>query len=288
MNKKGRLIKDTITVNISDPHSGGNTALMMPKMFQGLNVNHTPFKVQLEIFDHFSRCAEQILELRKKKRVILVVNGDAIDGDHHGTHEVFTRNKSEQKQVHIDLFDFFMKKIKFNKGAGDLLYYTIGTEVHTSDVEHEIGEDLEAEPDTSGLYAHRALKLDINGRLCWWLHHGTTAGDGANLGNAHRNWIRNKYFNKLIAAKRIPDFVCTAHFHHPSWIDYTAGAGNDWKRVRGLITPSWQAPTRYGHRASKDKITYVGMWAQEIKADGTMPDPVPMMHEIDLSVPLMV
>ncbi|MBT6053155.1 MAG: hypothetical protein HOG49_40670 [Candidatus Scalindua sp.] len=286
-----RQIKDTLVLNFSDKHSGGNTALMMPEMFQGLNVNHTPFPIQLEIFEHYAYCAEVIKKMRKKKRIIMVENGDAVDGNHHGTHEVFTRNIQEQRSVHIDLVDWFMREIGFSKKNGDMLFYTLGTEIHTRDDEHIIGEYLGAVPHRRGdtlLYAHKALKLNINGRLFWWLHHGATAGDGANIGNAHKNWLKNKFWNKILAKEEIPDVISTGHVHHPNWYDYVAGVGNNWARIRGLITPSWQAPTRYGHRASKDKATWVGMWVQEVKADGQMPDPVPLMHKIDTSKPLLV
>src|SRR5688572_1329394 len=128
-------IADTLLVVLSDLHSGGSTALFPNRFWQFEHTNHTPTKQQQAMFEHFDKCAEHAKQQRKDKRLIVVHDGDAIEGVHHNSLQVLTYNTDEQMELHEDLMDHFLTRAEFDRKRGDKLYYVRGTESHTGDKE---------------------------------------------------------------------------------------------------------------------------------------------------------
>jgi len=82
---------DTIIVSLGDYHSGSNYALFVNRFWTGKNeMNRRPSVKQEQIRKQFELACEQIKKARKGKRLIVVHNGDAIDGDHHHSNDVCT------------------------------------------------------------------------------------------------------------------------------------------------------------------------------------------------------
>lgn len=259
--------KDTVQVVLSDTHSGSNYALFLPRQWEGIHTSHFPRSGQIEIRKEFERCAERIAQARKNKKVILVINGDAVDGDHHNSGDVCTTDIKEQADIHIELMTEFQKRIKWQRG--DELYYTKGTQTHTNEMEDYIGREMNAVP-SGQYYSWNFLELVVNGVTSWFVHHGPSAGKGANEGNSIRNWLRNIYYDAQKDGDGYPDIVYTGHVHNPTYDTFTLRDGMKFKQMHGIITPSWQMKTRYAWMkapVSKNKIG--GCW-QEIKADGTI------------------
>ena len=267
--------KDTVIVPISDLHSGGSTALFPKRFWQFQHTNHTPTDKQKLMFDHWVFCANEIKRARKGKRLIVIHNGDAIDGNHHNTFQVVTRQKSEQMDIHIDLMDYFLQTVGFDRRS-DQLYYVVGTEVHTNDSEHLIGEDLGAVP-CGDLFAWDELKLEVNGKRLWAVHHGPNPGNGANKGNTLRNWLKNNFFNQTSEGAPPPHYVFTGHYHDPCWSMFVARYKGEYHAIHGLISPSWQHKTRYAFRAAPMKKNKIGMQYVTITKEGLISDPVEML-----------
>ena len=257
---------DTLQVVLSDTHSGSNHALFLAREWRGQkNNSHIPGGGQIEIRKHFEKYAELVKQARKKKRVVLIINGDAIDGFHHGGGDVCSDNPKEQADIHIELMYEFEKRIGWQ--AGDEIYYTKGTEIHTMEWENYIGEQMNAVP-CGDFYAHELLQLEINGTLSWFVHHGASAGAGANEGNGLRNWLRNIYYDNLKDGLRVPDIVYTAHVHNPTYGSFVYRDGMKFKAMHGIILPSFQEKTRYAHMRAPVARNKIGGTYLEIKSDG--------------------
>ena len=256
-------------------HSGSTTALCLNKFWQGKHQNHTPTPKQRKIYGHFMACADYARQQRKGKRLIVVHDGDAIDGLHHGTQQVFTMNTEEQTEIHEDLMDTFLRRAKFNRKEGDKLFYVSGTEVHTGDSEDKIGKSMRSQKTEDGLYAFDHLEVEVNGRLVWFVHHGPKLGKGANEGNMMRNWLRDIYWTSQKYKTRPPDLVVTGHVHTPGYNTYVM----DFHVVHGLILPSWQAKTRYGYMVAPTERNEIGAAFVEIKADGEIRVPFILKQE---------
>ena len=264
--------KDILQVTVSDFHTGSNYALFVDRFWQGRKGNnHSPTSKQLRIREQFNIFLDDVKQARKGKAVKLVHNGDAIDGDHHNSADICSRNELEQAELHVELMNELQKRIGWR--AGDELYYTRGTQTHVHDYENYISEQMNAVYNGDSP-VFDLLKLRVNGRVTWYVHKGPNSGKGANEGNAVRNWLRNIYIDALKNGTEIPDNVYTAHFHSPTWSPFGARLkGFQFKTMNGVILPSWQMKTAYAHEVAPVDPNMIGGVMQEIKADGTITTP---------------
>lgn len=260
--------KDTTLLPISDTHVGGTTALF-PHFNElplgGWQFQHnrvTPSEKQNELALHWDYCADWVLQNRKE-RLIIVLNGDLIDGVHHNSLQLTTHVPHEQAEVFIWLMNRFLKRSGFSKNKGDLLYIVTGTESHTGDIEYKIGEEIGAEPHDH-LGAYDFLPLEINGKLFWFLHQGANVGKGPNKGDSIRNWLKAKYWELLEEKERIPDFVISSHYHQPFYNSYERPT----MTMHGMVTGSFQLKTRFGIKVAAAEREHIGMWPIEISGEG--------------------
>jgi predicted phosphodiesterase len=273
------MSKDVMLSVLSDMHSGSVHALFPNRFWEGKYQNYTPTEKNRRTWEHFRKCAEYARAARKDKRLLIVHNGDAIEGVHHASIDVVTRNKDEQAEIHIELMDWYMRKARFI--TDDKLYYVKGTECHVEDKEHEIGKDLGAQKTKEGLYAFDHLELEINGRLVWFVHHGKGRGSGANEGNALRNWMRDIYFDCQKLSIRPPDLVISGHTHTPAYNTHVVSRGNGYHVTHGIICPSWQSKTRFAYRVAPVEVNQIGAVFVEIRSDGEIRPPVIMTMDTE-------
>lgn len=274
--------KDTLIVCLSDMHSAGSTSLFPNHQMQFKSgTNHTPTREQVRMYQHWLTCADYVQTMREGKRVFIVHNGDAVDGRHHDSRQIVTYDPDEQRGIHCELMDTFMRACSFDRANDDRLYYVKGTEVHVGDQEDAIGEDLNAEPTRDGLHAFKVLDLDVNERLVRCLHHGKGKGDGPNEGNAERNWLRNIYDQSLKNKKRVPDLLITGHTHQPYYGNYCAMEGCNVRIVHGMILPSWQAKTRFALEKVPIAVNVIGAAFITITEDGDILRPTFLTMETE-------
>ena len=262
--------KDTLLIWLSDLHTGGTTALfphynqLKDGHWKFKHISYPPSSEQCRLFDHFDFCADEIAKQRKNKRIIIVHNGDAIDGRHHDSRQIITHDKEEQGAVHVWLMKYFFDKISFNKNKGDLLYYVSGTETHTTDYEYGIAQDLGAEQTPAGKDVFEFLPLEIAGKLIYAAHEGTSSGEGYTEGDAFRNSLKRLYWQCLSDKVRFPDLVVISHVHRPLYTSYV----HNYHTIHGMITPSWQIKTRFGNQIAPFQQNKIGMSTVDITTDG--------------------
>lgn len=262
---------DTIQVVLSDTHSGSNYALFLGREWHGTKeASHIARGKQVQIRKHFEQYASEVKQARKGKRVRLIHNGDAIDGDHHHSGDVCTLNTLDQADIHIELMQEFQKRIGWQRG--DEIYYTRGTQSHVNEMENYIGREMNAIPN-GDFYVHDLLKLKTNGVESWFTHHGKKRGEGANEGNPVRNWLKNIYFEALKDEDTIPDIVYTGHIHDPTYTTYIWRKKMEFFTMHGIILPSWQEKTVFGRMVAPVQLNKIGGIIHEIKADGTIRQP---------------
>lgn len=260
---------DTIHAVMSDLHTGSIFALTIARPWQGQHTQViSPRSRQIEIRKHLDRYTSYIADLRKGKKLKLIINGDAIDGVHHDTQDIFTRDIGEQAEVHIEIMAEIQKRMKWQRG--DELYYVKGTETHTKDTEEYIAEQLNAIPANDGSYAHDSLDVMTNGTVSRFIHHGPTAGAGPNEGNGLYNFLKTIYYDAVKDGDVVPDVVYTGHVHNPTWRTFEHRSGMEYKQMHGIITPSWQEKNRYAWMKAPISKNKIGATSQEIKEDGTI------------------
>lgn len=264
--------KDTLLVTMSDLHIGSIHALTVGRIWQGQQTAEIhPTSGQMKIRTQFLKFAGEVKEARKNKKVVLVVNGDLIDGDHHHSGDVFTVDMLEMSDLAIEIIAEFQKAIGWQRG--DELYVTRGTDVHTKNLENYIGKELNAVMDGS-FHVHNLLKLSVNNLSVWFVHHGPRLGMGANEGNGLRNWLRTIYIDCIKDGQKQPDIIYTGHVHQPGYAVFETREKMTYKLMHAIITPSWQMKTRYAHMAAPVAKNKIGGVFQAITADGLIGTPV--------------
>ena len=252
--------KDTLVVVLSDMHSGGTTALFQNEIQYFKHGNHTPTAEQVAMFEHFEKCARLVSVLRKGKRLIIVHDGDAIDGVHHKSPQSVTTIKNEQIKIHVDLMKHFLKLAKFKES--DKLYYIVGTETHTDDNEDECARMMGAGR------AYDELNLPVNGIDIWFAHKGPSAGKGANQGNSLYNFIRDLWIDS--DENPPPDVAIFGHVHTPRYRVFSRVVKGKIKKLEGWIVPSWQMKTRFAYGVAAMQTNSIGMAHFEVTKKGNI------------------
>lgn len=268
---------DTLGVFLSDTHSGSSTALFPALSLWKFDTerNHTPTENQKRMHKHWIRCAAEAARLRAGKRMIVVLDGDAIEGWHHRIIQVLTTRPEEQKKIHKYLMKQFLKRSGFDKEAGDRLVYVKGTEIHTGETEMEIAAELGAEFKI----AHDFVELEINGRMIWFAHQGPGSTDGPNEGDAARNWLKRIYWNMIHRRRPVPDLIVTGHFHKAVYQNYIQLRNGEVQNLRGIVLPSWQMKTRFVYAKAPATVNEIGAAFVRIDADGEIFDPSFMLMQ---------
>ncbi len=258
---------DTLHVLLSDMHTGSNKALFLASHWQSkkTGVNHSPTNEQIGIRKQWDKFTQETAKARKGKKVRLVMDGDAIDGVHHGGFDLCSSDPLEHADIHIQLMAQFQKSIGWQRG--DELYYVKGTEVHVNDWENYVGDELNA------VSVSDFLRLDTNGVVSWFVHHGKGAGMGDSEGNAIRNWLKAIRNEAMKDNTETPDIIYTGHVHQPTYSTYTYRNSMQFRNMHGIVLPSWQLKTRYAWKVAPVSKNRIGGVLHEIKADGTITVP---------------
>lgn len=250
-----RSYMDTLIVSLSDMHSGSTRSLFLPRFTQFEYTNYSPTEQQKKIYKHWMKCANWVKEHRQGKKLIIVHNGDAIEGIHHNTREIISLKWDDHVRIHCDLMDDFLRAVDY--GEGDELHYVSGTESHVMDKELEIADDLGA------TYQHE-MKMNVNGVEIWYTHHGANPGTGFSKGDPYRSWLKQIYWSMKHDNEVIPDVVISSHYHKPVYATYVY----DYTTIHGMILPSWQMKTRYAYRAAPFQKNEIGMSFMDVTKEG--------------------
>lgn len=251
----------TIVAVPSDTHSFSTLGLMMPKQVQLDDGGfYNPSVGQKEVlWKMWEEAWERVRELRKRSRLIVIHNGDAVEGTHDKVLNVVSRRREEQERSHIEVMDWALRKAKF--GKDDKLFYLRGTQWHTgrgAESDERIAEDLGATPEREGRYSHYHLRLKVNEFLIDVAHHGPGPGSRAwTKENSLYHTIKSVYFNSLEEGMEIPRAWIRGHYHQ--FIDPPSYTGNH-GTITGFLAPAFQLITPFGIKVSKGlKLASIGM-----------------------------
>lgn len=165
----------------------------------------------------------------KRGPFVLVVNGDATEGIHHGGKELVLKSQVKQWRAAIEALRPLLKHAAAT-------YITEGTECHTLDDEADLAEELGAVRGPDG-YSHRRLKLRVNGLTHSFTHH---------IGTSARPWTETTALMAALvseqnqcrqAGESVTDILVCAHRHTGAHVWTESGIC--------ATTASWQFPTRH-------------------------------------------
>lgn len=275
------MSKPVLLAVTSDQHANSTLGLCPD---EGVQLDdggfYHPSKAQRWTWDCWNDYWKKVAARRKalKAELVCVFNGDAVDGDHHQTSQIISRNMEVQGYVASRVFSV-PKAL-----APDRLYMVRGTEVHvgpSGSSEEALAKSIGCvrDPETQN-WSHWHLMLEVYGRLFDFQHHASAGGlPWTRPGNiarlAFRHWVE-----RTQRGLRPADILFRSHLH------LTADSHGA-HLSRAIVTPAWQLKTSHAHKVVPESIADIGGYLVTVWPDNRM-EVEPVLYEPTLPTPQRV
>jgi hypothetical protein len=216
---------------------------------------------------------------RKGKRLIVVINADVVEGNHHGTVEIISPLPIDQRDIASCLIDEFLVGVGYD-AKHDSLRFTKGTPAHAGQIaseEEAIAADFDAVPflpagaDSKARYLHPRLRLSINGKKFYIRHQGPSVGKRVHTEeNSLYLYLKDQYLRR----RELFDYYIFSHRHR--YMEACYSRPSEGITLNGRITPSWQMRTGYGELFSDSD--QIGAMTFEISKAGDVKETLSMME----------
>lgn len=174
----------------------------------------------------------------------LVINGDLIEGIHHGTKEIWSNEIEDQIEAAAMIITPLARRAK-------KVFLVDGTECHTGGHEHRIGREIGAQvnPDTKRCTFPR-LYLQAGKHTLVFKHHIGTSTREWTGASAYSNHLAEERLQAAMHGHPLPDVLACAHRHK----------FGHWEDSHGhcVVTPPWQMGTRYARKVVPNPLVRPG------------------------------
>lgn len=233
---------------VSDLHIGCQLGLCHPRgarLDNGGRYAPTPLQRKVwRYWEEFWKWAENVV---KGEAFGVVINGDLIDGSHHGSTHQWSHNLEDQAEHAYAILEPIRAKAQ-------RMWIVRGTPVHGGESgvdEERIAKRLRCTPSPSGQYARNELWLDIAGDLVHFAHHiGTTSS------SAHEVSAVNAELTALFTeagrwGHKPPSIIVRSHRHRCSEIRLPA----ERTYATAFVTAAWQLKTPFAFKVAGARVT---------------------------------
>jgi hypothetical protein len=179
-------------------------------------------------------------EVTKGEPYIVVMNGDAVEGDHHHAKTPISTNVADQQAVAMACLEPVARRAA-------AYYHIRGTEAHvgpSGENEETLARALGAIPDRDGNHARWELWLDLRGHLIHFSHHIGTSGSSAYESTAVFKELHEAFVEAGRWGKVPPQVVIRSHRHRSLEVRIPTGSGHG----ISAVTAAWQLKTPITHR----------------------------------------
>jgi len=180
-------------------------------------------------------------EITRGDPYAVLVNGDTLDGVHHGSTSQISHNLNDQANI-----AYACLKPVVEACAGRF-YMVRGTEVHVGQSgcqEEALAARLGAIPDADGNYARWEAWIKLGKGLIHALHHVGTTGSQCYESTAVMKELAEAYTEAGRWHNRPPDVVVRSHRHRMIEVRVPTALGYG----ISFTTPAWQLKTPYTYR----------------------------------------
>jgi hypothetical protein len=237
-------------VVVSDTHIGDALGLCHP---DGADLDdggtYQPSAVQKKLYavwDEF--WGDWVPKVTHDEPFIVVHNGDAIDGVHHGSTNQWSHNLADQSE-------HAYKLLKPVVDSCEGRYYHIrGTEAHvgkSGTEEERLAKRLGAIPNETGQHARYELWLRLKGKLCHFLHHIGTTGSAQHEASAINAELAAMYTNAGRFGHEPPTIICRSHRHRNAEVRLPAEDGY----AISMVTACWQLKSAYAWKIAGARVS---------------------------------
>lgn len=177
----------------------------------------------------------------------LVVNGDAVEGNHHGSVTQVSHNIEDQLRIARAAL-----APEVSKAA--VYYHIRGTEAHvgpSAQYEERLARELGAVPNDAGQYAPWELWANLGGHLIHFMHHiGTTGVSTGEAGAPHRETVES-YVESGRWGDNPPAVIVRSHRHRCIEVKSPARFGF----ASSVTTPAWQLKTPFTYKIPGGRLS---------------------------------
>jgi hypothetical protein len=241
----------------SDQHARSTVGLCSPKgvalddggRYKPSRAQEWLWQAWVDGWDRVGECAH-----KHNAPIWWINNGDLVDGDHHNTYQIVSRNSIQEREIVRDILDIPLLL------QPEHIFFVRGTETHVGQgacSEESIARALS--DDWPVAWAHDPhtaswwyLPLECEGVLLDILHHGRTGLRPWTQYNASALLAAQIVMERVSNRERIPDLAIRSHYHRYS-DSYEA------QRCRVIQTPAFQLATAYVHRRVPESLADIGM-----------------------------
>lgn len=260
----------------------GSTVALHPNDVTALDDGgeYHPTKAQQWLWQGWTRYWQAVRQARTSKdRLTVIINGDLVDGDHHGTAQIV----SGVPGVQFDILTRCLEPMLALQPAHVIVIR--GTSVH--DGKNGSGAEAAAKwlskrvdvprCPVTGNYSHWHWQGDFSGHVINCTHHGKLGKLPWTKHNGAISLAAQIFFEKAKRRERWPDLAVRSHLHQ------TADT-HDAQPVRVLALPAWQLHTEYTYRIVPDSLADIGGCiavcapGQKLRVETILqrPDPLPI------------
>lgn len=242
---------------VSDLHCGCKLGLCPPavKLDDGSGdstVEYVASRLQLKVWQWWEEFwGEWVPAACRHEPFAVVVNGDAIDGVHHGSKTQISHNFNDQ----LNIAESVLRPIvDLCEGR---FYMTRGTEAHvgkSQEFEEMLARRLGAVPNDDGIACRSELWLMVggdSGALCHLLHHIGTSASPIYENTALRREMVDSIVESARWGDRFPDVIVRSHRHRYNKDEFATHRG------MGICvtTPGWQLKTPFTFKVASARLS---------------------------------
>jgi hypothetical protein len=248
--------RPVVVAIVSDLHAGSTVALCPHEIALDDGGAYQASKAQRWLWHCWESYwdAVQAARVRLDADLVVVMNGDLTDGDHHGTTQILSGNPTAQAAV-LNAVLHVPKAL-----APDQWLFVRGTEAHVGKSAafeervalglHKDGQPVLMSEDT-GTASHWHARLDIHGVRLDFAHHGRVGQRPWTKPNVTMNMAAEIFYEHAKHGIPHPHLAVRSHMHQ--FVDtYHAHP------VRAVQTPAWQLPTAFIHRIAPGALADIG------------------------------
>jgi hypothetical protein len=243
-------------ITVSDLHVGSTTGLCPPKVALVDKGGYTPTPYQRTLRKYWCNFWRVVVPeyTAGAEKIILVFNGDILDGIHHHTVNILSNSWAIQERAAIDLL---VEIRELCPAKIDAIYVVKGTEVHTGpngESEERIAEAIGAQQTEIGEYAAYQWWLTVDQVPFQFAHHIGVTSSAAYESSAPMRELVAALVESTQWGAAMPRVVVRSHRHR----FIPVSIPSKWGRIQCVITPAWQLRTPHVERIDRMRMPHIG------------------------------
>lgn len=238
---------------------------------------YTPSREQRWLWDIFKAAGhhtESIIEAETKRDGPVdygfLTNGDATDGNHHGTTQIISPAEGAHIKAAVECFREPLKL------GPKWVWVVRGTEAHVGKsggleegmavAMNREGAPIQRDVNT-GTWSSWYVMLELHGKLLDFTHHGRMGQRAHTRAGYAKHYAHDIWTERLLRGERPPDLAVRSHYHT---FEDTGPVHPTRPTTRLVQTAAYQLKSAFAHKVVPESLSDIGDMTLVIRPDGTL------------------